>query len=130
MALVEITPQEYDVEIDIVYATDRNFTGAPIYTRSACYLHADAAKCLKKASAMARPIPEAPPVISTRCGSVIGGPPLVEIRGVGEPESRYHRATRKLPLRQHLREGMGTLPTPLGVCRRATPNRPRSIPPP
>lgn len=27
MALVEITPQEYDVEIDIVYATDRNFTG-------------------------------------------------------------------------------------------------------
>ncbi|SVC78507.1 uncharacterized protein METZ01_LOCUS331361 [marine metagenome] len=65
-------------------------------------------------------MPEAPPVISTRCGSVIGGPPLVEIRGIGEPESRYHRATRKLPLRQHLREGMGTLPTPLGVRRRAT----------
>jgi D-alanyl-D-alanine dipeptidase len=36
MALVEITPQEYDVDIDIVYATDRNFTGAPIYSRPAC----------------------------------------------------------------------------------------------
>lgn len=54
MALVEITPQEYDVEIDIVYATDRNITGAPIYTRPACYLHADAAACLKKAAAMAK----------------------------------------------------------------------------
>ncbi|RCK53900.1 D-alanyl-D-alanine dipeptidase [Thalassospira profundimaris] len=54
MALVEITPQEYDVEIDIVYATDRNFTGAPIYLRPACYLHQDAAACLKKASLMAR----------------------------------------------------------------------------
>jgi D-alanyl-D-alanine dipeptidase len=54
MALVEITPQEYDVEIDIVYATDRNFTGAPIYKRPACYLHQDAAACLKKASIIAR----------------------------------------------------------------------------
>ena len=54
MALVEITPQEYDVDIDIVYATDRNFTGAPIYSRPACYLHRDAADCLKKAVAMTR----------------------------------------------------------------------------
>ncbi|MDP2699325.1 D-alanyl-D-alanine dipeptidase [Thalassospira sp.] len=54
MALVEITPQEYDVELDIVYATNRNFTGMPIYTRPACYLHPDAAICLKKASQLAR----------------------------------------------------------------------------
>ena len=41
--LVEITPHTHGVDLDIVYATDRNFTGVPIYRRAACYLHPDTA---------------------------------------------------------------------------------------
>lgn len=47
--LVEITPQTHGVDLDIVYATDRNFTGVPIYRRAACYLHPDTATCLDRA---------------------------------------------------------------------------------
>ncbi len=49
MSLVEITPPEYDVEHYIAYATSDNFTDAPVYARAACFLHEDAAKCLKHA---------------------------------------------------------------------------------
>lgn len=53
MPLVEITPEAYDVELDIVYATDRNITGQPIYRRAACYLHTDAAQLLRRAAELA-----------------------------------------------------------------------------
>lgn len=49
MTLVEITPEAYDVEVDIAYATANNFTGKPVYARAGCYLHSDAAVCLKQA---------------------------------------------------------------------------------
>jgi len=56
MALVEITERDFGVEIDIVYATARNFTGKPVYARAACYLHEDAAAALARATALAAPL--------------------------------------------------------------------------
>jgi D-alanyl-D-alanine dipeptidase len=56
MTLVSITPPEYDVDLDVVYATPRNFTGAPIYARGAAYLHIEAAAALKRAVALAQPL--------------------------------------------------------------------------
>lgn len=56
MTLVEITPETFDVTLDIVYATDRNFTGRPVYARPACYLHGDAAEALRRAVGLARRI--------------------------------------------------------------------------
>jgi D-alanyl-D-alanine dipeptidase len=52
-ALTEIAPPAYDLERTIVYATEDNFTGRPIYTRSGCYLHPDAAAALAKAIGLA-----------------------------------------------------------------------------
>lgn len=38
------------ITIDLLYATDRNFTGQPIYQPNArCFLHSEAAACLDKA---------------------------------------------------------------------------------
>lgn len=54
--LVEITQEAFDVEIDLIYALDRNFTGAPVYTRAAAFLHTDAAEKLRAAVALARPL--------------------------------------------------------------------------
>lgn len=56
MSLVEITSETYDVALDIVYATDRNFTGRPLYRRAACYLHPDAAELLRRAVSLAAPL--------------------------------------------------------------------------
>ena len=56
MALIEITPRGFDVEIDMVYATAENFTGKPVYSRPACYLHADAARALERAAGLAAAI--------------------------------------------------------------------------
>ncbi len=56
MTLVPITPPDYDVELDIVYATSRNFTGSPIYARPGAYLHPEAAAHLSRAVALARAI--------------------------------------------------------------------------
>lgn len=47
--LVPITPESHGVLIDLAYATPRNFTGKPVYSRAACYLHADAEKLLRRA---------------------------------------------------------------------------------
>ncbi len=47
--LVEILPETHGVELDIAYATERNFTGKPVYARSACFLHPEAAIALEKA---------------------------------------------------------------------------------
>jgi len=51
--LVEITPQSHAVSLDIAYATPRNFTGAPVYRRAACFLHPEAAHALARAVALA-----------------------------------------------------------------------------
>lgn len=53
MALVEITPSEFAVDLNLIYATAQNFTGAPIYRRTGCYLHADAANALRRAVVLA-----------------------------------------------------------------------------
>ena len=53
MALVEISPPEFDVNLNLIYATEHNFTGAPIYRRAGCYLHADAAEALLRAISLA-----------------------------------------------------------------------------
>jgi zinc D-Ala-D-Ala dipeptidase len=47
--LVEINPSDYDVELDIAYATPRNLTGRPVYRRAACHLHGEAAAKLRTA---------------------------------------------------------------------------------
>ena len=51
--LVEITSDSYDIEVDLVYATPRNFTSKPIYKKAKCYLHSDALVCLKKSISLA-----------------------------------------------------------------------------
>jgi zinc D-Ala-D-Ala dipeptidase len=56
MPLVPIAPPEFDLDLDIAYATARNFTGAPIYRRAAAYLHRDAAAALRRAIDLARPL--------------------------------------------------------------------------
>lgn len=48
MNLIEITFPNFDVEILLAYATPNNFTAAPIYRHSICYLHYKAAKKLQK----------------------------------------------------------------------------------
>lgn len=53
MSLLEIAPPEYDVVLALAYATPENVTGAPIYRRARCYLHADAAHCLARAIRLA-----------------------------------------------------------------------------
>ena len=53
MHLVEIKKPEYDTESFIAYATEHNFTGKPVYKKPLCFLHSDAAACLKKSIALA-----------------------------------------------------------------------------
>ncbi len=48
MSLVKIEKPEFDVELDIAYATANNFTGAPVYAKHDCYLHDVAAGMLQK----------------------------------------------------------------------------------
>ena len=54
--LVEITPADCDVVLDIAYATANNFTGKPVYARPGCYLNVEAAACLRRAVALAKPM--------------------------------------------------------------------------
>ncbi len=53
MSLVEITTDAFDVELDIAYATARNFTGEPVYKAAKCYLHEEAVVCLKESIRLA-----------------------------------------------------------------------------
>jgi D-alanyl-D-alanine dipeptidase len=53
MLLVSIAPPDFDVELALAYAGPENFTGQPIYTRSACFLHPDAAERLSRAIELA-----------------------------------------------------------------------------
>jgi D-alanyl-D-alanine dipeptidase len=54
--LIEITPTTHDVELDIAYASARNLTGRPVYSRAACYLHREAEARLCRAVELARPL--------------------------------------------------------------------------
>lgn len=49
MSLVPIAETTHGVDIDLVYATDRNFTGQRIYRHARCYLHRDTEACLNRA---------------------------------------------------------------------------------
>jgi len=54
MEIIEITAATHDVEFDLAYATDRNFTSQPIYANAVCYLHRDAVDGLDTAIELAR----------------------------------------------------------------------------
>ena len=49
MSVFEITPQSYDVVVDLKYGTLDNFTKQKIYDQSLCFLHNDAKVCFEKA---------------------------------------------------------------------------------
>ena len=51
--LTEISPATHDVALQIAYAGPDNFVGAPIYSRSACFLNNEAAACLDRAIELA-----------------------------------------------------------------------------
>lgn len=51
--LTLISPREYDVEIEMIYATPNNFMGKAIYTDKNCFLHPKAADTLRKAVSLA-----------------------------------------------------------------------------
>jgi len=52
--LLHITPESHGVDIDLVYATNRNLTGKPIYKAAHCLLLEPAEAGLRKAVAIAR----------------------------------------------------------------------------
>jgi zinc D-Ala-D-Ala dipeptidase len=53
MTLVDIAPPAFAVSHDIAYATGRNVTGRPVYSRPGCYLHEAAAEKLQRAIELA-----------------------------------------------------------------------------
>ncbi|MCU1726687.1 D-alanyl-D-alanine dipeptidase [Pseudomonas sp. 7P_10.2_Bac1] len=53
-SLIEIDAQQFQVQINMIYATADNLTGKVIYPTTRCQLHRDAAHCLRKASELAR----------------------------------------------------------------------------
>lgn len=53
MNLVEISPERFDVELDIRYASHNNFTEKPVYKRAACFLNEEAAENLAVAITLA-----------------------------------------------------------------------------
>ncbi|MAF50223.1 MAG: D-alanyl-D-alanine dipeptidase [Rhodospirillales bacterium] len=56
MGLIQITPDSHRIELELAYAGADNFTGAPVYGRAACYLHAEAEALLQSAVELARRI--------------------------------------------------------------------------
>ena len=54
--LIPIVPPQFDVDIDLRYATDDNVAGQRLYRRTACLLNGDAAAALSRAAALARPL--------------------------------------------------------------------------
>ena len=56
MLLTEIGKPAFDVELDLAYATKRNFTGAPVYARAACWLNPEATERLQAAIILAREV--------------------------------------------------------------------------
>ncbi len=55
-ALVTIDQKAFDVDIALAYATPDNVTGKQIYRHADCYLHPEAAVCLRRAIDLARPL--------------------------------------------------------------------------
>ena len=53
MQLIEITPQSHNVELELAYGTENNFTGKPVYAKSACYLNPEAENLLGRAIELA-----------------------------------------------------------------------------
>lgn len=51
--LILIDQNNFDVELDLRYASKNNVTGEPFYDKALCYLHKDAVKCLNKAIELA-----------------------------------------------------------------------------
>lgn len=47
--LVELTRDNHGVDLYLAYGTTDNFTGAPVYSRAAAYLHADADVLFRRA---------------------------------------------------------------------------------
>ncbi|NUB26405.1 D-alanyl-D-alanine dipeptidase [Azospirillum brasilense] len=54
--LTPIAPPDFDVDIDLLYATPDNLTRVPIYRHPHCLLHPDAAAALRAAIRLARGI--------------------------------------------------------------------------
>ncbi|MBM3642732.1 MAG: D-alanyl-D-alanine dipeptidase [Alphaproteobacteria bacterium] len=54
--LVAITPEAFDVDIALAYATPANPTGRPIYAHAECWLNRQAAERLTAAVTLARPL--------------------------------------------------------------------------
>ncbi len=54
MNLIPISSDSHDVALDLQYATADNFTGKPVYSRAACYLHPDAEGLFCRAIDLAR----------------------------------------------------------------------------
>ena len=52
--LIHITEQSHDVLIELIYATENNFTGQVIYDHPLCFLHPQAEAGLRRAVAAAR----------------------------------------------------------------------------
>jgi D-alanyl-D-alanine dipeptidase len=52
--LIHITEQSHGVLIDLIYASENNFTGQVIYDHPLCFLHPQAEASLRKAIAAAR----------------------------------------------------------------------------
>ncbi|MCA3260670.1 MAG: D-alanyl-D-alanine dipeptidase [Telmatospirillum sp.] len=53
MTLVPIAAPNFDVDVDLRYATADNFTGKPVYANAQAWLHADAANALARAIELA-----------------------------------------------------------------------------
>ena len=54
MDLVKITKKKYPIEIDLLYATKKNFTGKQIYKKKDCYLNKVAMPFFKKSIELAK----------------------------------------------------------------------------
>lgn len=53
MALIEITQSSHPVILELLYATDKNFTGNAIYKSARCFLHKNAMPLLEKSIILA-----------------------------------------------------------------------------
>ena len=53
MSLIQITGQSHPVILDLLYATDKNFTGNVIYKNPLCFLHEKAMPLFEKAILLA-----------------------------------------------------------------------------
>ena len=52
--LVQITEEEFDIKLDVAYATSNNFVGKKVYEKPLCFLHEDLIGSLNKAIKLAK----------------------------------------------------------------------------